>query len=303
MARRSMWRCCAAAVLILVTAGLAACGEDDTEPAQTGDVPDTSEVEAPPEPAALDVTGADFSFDLGGTTQVDAGVYEVTLENRGKEEHQATLVRLNDGVELSELAAAGQADPTGVEPLALFRGFGGPNGVAPGASATTTVALEPGNYQVLCLIPSPSDDVPHYQKGMLAPLTVAEADGAATELPEADGELTGIDFGFEVPDDFDGSGTFLFNNEGDQAHELTAYSVDDGTTVDDVLGFLGGDARAGPPPITPAGGVALLDQGASSNVEFDLDAGTYAFICFLPDVEAQGQPHFSKGMIEIVEIE
>jgi hypothetical protein len=52
---------------------LVACGDDDTKPAQTGDVPSTdapSSTAPPAAPAAIDITGADFSFDLGGTTEV-----------------------------------------------------------------------------------------------------------------------------------------------------------------------------------------------------------------------------------------
>ena len=50
---------------------------------------------------------------------------------------------------------------------------GGPTGVQPGTSRSTTGNLAPGNYVFLCFVQT-ADGVPHLAKGMIAPIEVTE---------------------------------------------------------------------------------------------------------------------------------
>ena len=113
---------CAVASLLFVAA---ACGDDsdDGSAATTGGgaattaaagttaaAPETTAAAPEAEPAVLDVTMADYSY--AAPTEVPAGLVTVNATNTGTEEHQATIVRLNDGVTLEQaLGAFAGEDP------------------------------------------------------------------------------------------------------------------------------------------------------------------------------------------------
>lgn len=307
MRRRS--RASLLALTAVLFLGVTACGDDADEPAETGTTTTTAAPEeettttaadegAAPELQTIEAIAVDYAYQLDGPPPTLApGLVRIELTNEGTEEHQATLIRLNDGVTLDEFAAGAGADDTGVTAFGLFEGYGGPNAAAPGGgTASSTQALVAGNYLMICFIPSPSDGVPHAVKGMLLPFTV-EGDDADASLPDNDvaGEIELDEFGFAGTDDFSGQGTFTVTNNGEQQHEATFYALADGATLDDALAFFGGES-SGPPPVTPAGGLAAIAPGLDANVELDLPPGEYALICFLPDTAGDGAPHFTKGM-------
>ncbi|MFL5688179.1 MAG: hypothetical protein ACJ77I_04255, partial [Chloroflexota bacterium] len=143
--------------------------------------------------ATLAVTGKEYAFDLPAS--VPAGVTAITLNNAGKEEHQAQLVKINAGKSMADLLTALQnPDPTAA--LSLVTLAGGPNAVPPGASGTSTVALEPGSYAFVCFISAP-DGTPHVAKGMIAPREVTGT-ATTTQLPAGDASLTLKDVSFDL---------------------------------------------------------------------------------------------------------
>jgi hypothetical protein len=313
--RMTKQRCMA--LLAIGTLVLGACGDDD-EPttAATTDAPATTAAEETTTTAAeettttaaeevavteLDITAADFSY-AGAPTTLEAGLVRVSLTNEGAEEHQATIVRLHDGVALDDFAAAGSSDPTGVAALALVDAYAGPNSAPPGGTVASVQNLTPGDYVMLCLIPSPSDGVPHFAKGMIAPFAVT-GEPVEAELDAADiaGAIGLDEFAFALPQEF--SGTFAVTNDGEQVHEAAIYSIAEGSTIDDVVGFLSDPASAtGPPPFEPVGGIAAMSPGETVYTELDLAPGSYAFLCFLPDTASDGAPHFIEGMAQQVDI-
>lgn len=309
------WKRTTAVATSLVLA-LAACGDDGGDASETGSPPTTEAAvegttttasgEAPAEPTELAVTAADYSYDVGGPPPtVPAGLVRITLTNEGTEEHQATLVRLNDGVTPEQFGDAAASDPSGQAALALVDPYGGPNGAAPGGTSTATQNLVAGDYLMLCFIPSPSDGVPHAAKGMVMPVTV-EGDDVEAALPadELAGEIGLTEFSFDVPDGFDGQGTFEITNNGQQDHEVVMYLLSDGATLEDALAALAGEGPPGPPPITPAAGIAPMAGGDTVNayVELALEPGEYAFLCFLPDTSGSGAPHFTMGMAQQITV-
>ena len=294
-------------ILRVVAAGFllfaVACGDSGGDVAETGttvpseepDTTTTSPVVPTAAPTEIDLTGRDFAYDSTGPISVPAGALTVKLENTGAEEHQATIVRLNDGVTLEQFGAAGPAA------LSLVTGYGGPNSVGPGDSGTASTLVDEGSYLFVCFIPSPSDDVSHAAKGMVLPFEVTATDAVSADVV-GDETIRLLDFTFELPDDFSGQGTFSVDNAGPQPHEAAIYALEDGKTVDDVTAFLGGQAAPGPPPFSSAGGIALVGVGQTATLDLDLAAGSYVFICFIPDATS-GAPHFVEGMIQQVEIE
>jgi uncharacterized cupredoxin-like copper-binding protein len=286
---------------MLVVAALGACAADQGT-ATTGNPPDESSSASSSSQsssssgeasAEIKLTGVEFKYNGGGsTTPVKAGKVKVTLTNGGIEPHQATIVRLNDGVDLAAFSAASDAASS----FRLVTTYGGPNAVAPGQVVSTTQVLDkPGTYLFVCFIPS-ADGVPHAAKGMVTPFAVT---GSATDTVTAPTTITAADFDYKVPGSLT-SGTIALKNEGTQPHELVSYKLADGKTAADVLAYA--RTPSGPPPFSAAGGIAALTPGSSASTDLTLTAGKYVFICFIPDLAGDGAPHFTKGMVTTVTV-
>ena len=76
----------------------------------------------------------------------------------------------------------------------------------------------------------------------------------------------------------------------------------EGATIEEVKKFF--ETEKGKPPVDFESGFgsSVLDPGVSQVVEAELKAGTYAFVCFLPDREG-GPPHFQRGMVSEIEVQ
>lgn len=289
---------------LLVGSALSACSKDDTSPpassgvptTTTTEAPDTKTTEAPVEATVvtLDATEYAYTFASGGPT-VPAGPVTVELDNKGSEEHQATIIKLKDGKTFDDLVALGN-DPSKL--ATVVDGFGGPNAVEGGHAGVTTQNLEAGSYYFACFIPA-ADGVAHVAKGMLAPFTV---EGEATgEVARSDKEIVLKEYAFGFGEDAQvESGSYTITNKGTQPHEAAIYAPADGKTTQDIRDYFASPTPpAGPPPFTPAGGIAAESVGEFTNTE--LVPGEYVFVCFLPDT-SDGAPHFVHGMIQTVSV-
>src|SRR5947209_6099915 len=74
--------------------------------------------------ADLTVGAREYGFDVSAQG-VRAGVGSVLVENRGREPHQAQLVRLRRGADLPDVQAAVRQDPTGTAVFGLGAAAGG----------------------------------------------------------------------------------------------------------------------------------------------------------------------------------
>ncbi len=115
------------------------------------------------------MTLQDFAF--VGLDTLTAGPHSVTVTNSGPQPHEATIVKLADGVEVADLPAmfASTEPPTGAPP---FTSAGGVAGIDVGATVLIDVDLEAGNYAFLCFVPDPATGAPHAALGMIGALTV-----------------------------------------------------------------------------------------------------------------------------------
>lgn len=251
-----------------------------------------------PSPSAGGVTellieASDFAF--SAPAEIPAGTTRIVVNNTGQEEHQAQVARINDGSTFEDLAAALQQPDPGAA-LALLTLAGGPTGVVPGATEATTSNLGPGTYAFLCFVESP-DGVPHLAKGMIGQIAVT---GTASDapLPAGDAEVTLQDFAFVGLSNLSaGQHTVTVTNDGPQVHEATLVKLNEGTTVEQVMGFFTStEPPSGPPPWTSAGGIAGIADGSTATMDIEVEAGNYAFICFIPD-QASGKPHAALGMV------
>lgn len=304
--RRPIWS--ASALVAALAIALVACSSTPTASTAPSVVPPSASAPASVEPSVepsaepsvtaaavqdLAVTGKEFAFELPAS--IPAGPTKVTLTNAGAEEHQAQIAKIADGKTFADLTAALQG-PDESAALALVALNGGPTGVLPGASGSTTVDLTPGQYAFLCFVAGP-DGVPHLAKGMIAPMEVTEPASSAA-VPAGDSEVTLQDFAFVGLDTLSaGAHTISVTNDGPQPHEATIVKLADGVTAQQLLtAFVSGEAPAGPPPFTSAGGIAGISAGSTATMDVDLPAGNYAFVCFVPD-PATGKAHAELGMV------
>lgn len=271
----------AAALLVFGGAG---CGDDDDDTTTAGDTPAKGATQ-------LDVTATDYSFAVPATFQ--GGVVEMNYKNDGKEPHFAAFAKPADGKSIADVkaffSAPPAAGPSGPPP---FIEWAGAATADPGGTGKLSFELPAGSYALFCAIPSP-DGVSHAAKGMVAEVTVTEANDA--ELPESVGTITGADFSLVgLPELEEGTNVVGFRNEGKQLHEINLIELTPGKTMDDFVAWA--KEESGPPPSKFHSGVAVK-PGEEGTAEFDLKKGsTYAFMCAIPDVLSDFTPHVAKGM-------
>ena len=253
-----------------------------------------------PEAATITVSMDDFTIDSPAV--VPAGLVEVHGLNDGDETHQAVFAELPDGVTANEyIATFLQAPGATLDATDLP---GGLQFVRPGHGQNVMVQLEPGRYLLWCGLPGPGAGELHLTHGMWTEVTV---EGTASDAPilnaiPSAGTIELINWAFVAPDTLRAGETYTVVNAGTQVHEIGMASLADGATRDDVLAFLSGRAPAGaPPPFTDLSGTGLLSPGTRQTLPIDVPPGRYVLVCYLPDPD-DGQQHFMKGMIHVVDV-
>ena len=242
---------------------------------------------APVKPNLVRIKAHDFAYSLPDS--MPAGLTTVEMTNDGKELHHAVFFRLEEGKRLADLLQAMQAhqEPKWAVPV------GGPNGPAPGRTASATLNLRPGRYAVICVIPS-ADGMPHVMKGMSKEVMVTGKGTAKAEMPKADVNLTlkDYDFVFDRPLRA-GRQVVQVTVAPGQPHEIVVLKLAPGKTWQDFAQW--GEKPAGPPPAELVGGIAPLVGEHPAQFTLDLTPGEYGLICFIPDGK-DGKPHFLHGM-------
>ncbi len=280
--------------LLPLVALLAACAPKDAS--KNAAASDSAKVVAAVVPHQMTIVATDYRFDA--PDEVPAGMVTVHLVDNGAEIHHVAFVKLNDGKTIADVAQA-MKTPGPMPSWAVDHG--GVNAPHPGGGmATTTQTLEPGNYALICFIPS-ADGVPHFAKGMVRPLTVTAATGADAPAPTADIVMTLNDYTFTLSKPITaGKHTIRIENAASQSHEVELARLAPGKKAIDLAEY--GEKPNGPPPGEPLGGVPAIAKGNSAYVTADFTPGEYALICFLPDPK-DGKPHFTHGMIQQVHVE
>ncbi len=144
---------------LVLAFGVAACGDDDDEPASDSSAAteETSTSEDAASAEEVTVTADEYSFDLSATPTADTK--SVTFDNQGKEFHVLIFARINEGFTVDE-AIELEGEKGSAEIVAEAEG-------PPGESTTLEIKkpIEPGAYAMLCPIGGPEG--PHYKLGQL----------------------------------------------------------------------------------------------------------------------------------------
>jgi len=121
-----------------------------------------------------------------------------------------------------------------------------------------------------------------------------EANTATIGASEFEFTVSGADF-------TSGTNEITLENTGQQEHHVQLLKLADGHGVDELVAALADPTAGFPEWMTADGGVGVVGPGASAVVTQDLEAGTYALLCFVED-PADGAPHFAKGMAAEIDV-
>ena len=149
---------------------------------------------------------------------------------------------------------------------------------------------------------------------VIASLTVTESDDQGGELPETDGTITAVDYGFEV--DVQAGDSFTFRNDSSQQfHHAIVFNfgtIDRATVEENLPAFIEGGEEQAPPPAfedldfenLEAGHSGVFGPGGAGTAIGTFQSGnTYAAICFIQD-RTGGAPHaIAYDMYEVFEVE
>ncbi len=249
-------------------------------------------------------------------TQLEAGRYHVILENTSEVDIDLEFYQLPDGVTIDDLTAAFEAaeGPMFIPPDFFFDMVfnGGPSSY-PGETGEVVLDLTPGEWVVNLYTYDPETD-----EDSNIP-TVVTVTGEMTEMVDLEGavEIGMAEMYFELPETIE-AGPQIWNvvNNGQQVHHVVLSRIPDGTTEEQVLELAGSFFA---PPATPEAGATpvepslafedvedvfytlLFSEGQENWYEIDVQPGTYAMICFMPD--PSGTPHVMLGMVEVFAVD
>lgn len=241
----------------------------------------------------LVVVATDFQFQA--PSQVDAGLVNIRLFNRGKELHHVLVIKVDRMDRLSQIADELRANKymtSWMHPL------GGPESVGPGGVSSASMVLEPGRYVLACIVASPTTHRQHFMDGMLRELSVVKPPGpeVLTALPSAELSLSLNEWSFTLTGVlYAGRRTIRVVNNGAVEHHLSIVRLIGGATALQAAHWL--ENPKGEPPFEAVGGTTGLGPKAAVNVTVDLMPGEYAFLCTLYNPLSK-KTHSAMGMVK-----
>lgn len=296
---------------------MAACGgDDDTDGTAAG----AGTTGAGGEASSLTVETLDYAFQ-SVPAEIPAGLVEITLDNSGEVTHEFGLAEIGDATVdqfIADYPAVIEGGP--------FPEYVGavvvPAEAEPGATLTATFTVTEGNYVVFCSLTGDAAGTPaegeeeaegplHLTLGMAQPLVVGPGDAAAA-LPEAQGTITAVDYGFDAAIEAEDS-VINFVNDGPNEDHSAAISVfPPGTSAQDAQGAIvtllqeEGTPPEGTPLAEEIGFSGIASAGLG--IQFEVPGGfqpetVYVIFCFVSD-RAGGPPHaVANDMYWVFEVE
>ena len=316
------------ALSALLALGLAACGDDDDDAADT----ETESGQDAEGADSIQIEYLDYAYAVSGPL-TSGGTIE--FKNSGKEMHMAALGRLKAGKTLEDVKTlleeeeggeeGGEDSPTveettttadgdegggeeGEDPFAeLMDEVGQPgNLMGPGQSIAVTIPdLEPGTYATMCFLQKEGSGEPHFALGMINEFEVVEGD---VEEPTAD--TTYQVAPGEAPDGpatlTAGEHTIKFEATNASELEPAFGRLDPGKTYQDLQNAIDAvfESEDGP----PAGAAESLPGDIVwSGFDFEGDSVIYVTVTFEPgkyillanDTDVEDAPEPPKELLEI----
>lgn len=265
--------------------------------------------DSPTRASTVDIIGTDNgvtdSFIVDTNGDVTAGLVKIRFSNHGTMDHQAQLFRLHDGVTYTKFLADLHSSNPFVAFFADSSAFGGATPVVPGEHQTVWEAMQGGTYAVVCFV-SGSDGIPHFLKGMVAPLTVTgqltpEELAAVHPAGEVAGVINAHDMTYTMPSVIHDGALYRYQDtDAQDIHELNFGRLLPGKTVADAKAWFASLANpggpSGPPPFTVSGGFGAELPGNGGWLRANVEPGNYVAFCLVPD-DQTGLPHAAMGMV------
>ncbi len=288
------------ALLVAPALLLAACGNDG---GQGG-----TQATAPPQPAKVTVTasaaGKQVKFDV--PAQLKPGATQLELVNDIKEPAELQIVQLDGGHTLAEFYPVIESEEPKPIPT-WFHAFGGVGETSPGETRSVVVDLKAGKYAWFSgTAPEQEGAQPQYKRGGEGSFEVT-GDPSGAQLPATPAQITAkelgpTDYQFEASGFKAGTNQITFTNSGAQLHHVIIAKLNKGATIDKVMEFF--STEKGPPPVDFDASeiTAVLDRGGKQVETVELQSGSYALMCFIPDREGS-PPHAIKAkMVQEVKV-
>ena len=284
-----------AGVIILFMASCTQSNEHSDSPASESLEMSTAQASMEANQYVAEYAALDFVF--AGPAEIPSGWITFRMPNRGEEHHVMLLLQLPEGVSYAEYYAATQQRSENGETPEWWGEWvimGGPAALGPGLTGETTVKLDPGEYAMICPVPS-ADGTPHSALGMMRPLTVTEEKSGAPE-PEADITLTLRSLEFEL-DKFITPGRHTiavrFENQPEgKPHDVHVARLSPDQTLEDFAASMQGDIEFG--DFYFIGGAEDMPEGYTAYFTADFEPGRYAFWC---------HGHSADGMVQEFTVE
>jgi hypothetical protein len=271
-------------------------------PPHPGGMPDSRSSPAPRSPARagaadpgneLVVIATDFKFQA--PDQVEAGLVNIRLFNRGREMHHVLVIKVDRLDRISRIAEE-LKNTDEVEPW--MHSLGGPESVGPGGVSSASMILEPGRYVLACVVASPTSHRMHFMDGMLKELAVVKplSATAPAKLPAAELSLKLSEWSFTISGAVHaGRRTFRVENAGKLEHHAWIVRLQPGVSALQAVRWA--DHPTGAAPFEPVGGTTGLEAKRSVNVTVDLMPGEYVIICSLYNPLSK-KTHSAMGMVK-----
>ena len=298
--------------IVAAIALMGACGRDGDTPsdaAPTSTVAVTVATDGSGDAASLptpvqelEIDATEYTFDISPDPSggLKPGWTLLNFHNVGVEAHQVMFARLKDGVDMSELAAAGANDSSGSGAIEFVDMVGGVSYIGPDQDTTALVNLTEGTVMAMCYVPD-ANGVAHALMGMTTLLNVsAPSDDAVPSEPEPSGEevvgtIELTEDGYQVPDDLR-AGWYHIENNDSALHELSLLRLG-GSIDDDQVGVLVEDLAGNETPqveLEAVGGMGAISAGFDGYLSLDLAPGDYLAVDFMPD-PGEPRPHLLDG--------
>jgi hypothetical protein len=228
---------------------------------------------------------------VSAPAEVPSGVVTFVVEDARSEitDLEPVFLRLRPGKTREDLEAAHVSeDPFVFFETAEFLG---------GSFGKMSLDLQAGEHFIM--FAGPTDELP-----APAPFMVTDAAGALPQ-PTAAVQVELVDFNFVLPDTVPaGPQLWQITNRGEQWHHMIIMQLHEGATLEQFLAWGAEEMPAGPPPADFINSWSPIDPGLTGWAEFDLAAGEYMVICFLPDFSGQPpMPHFAHGMVRTLTVQ
>lgn len=283
-------------VFLVLMLGLSACASSQsqaTAPAQPTSPPPATSVPQIPE-ISIQIDSKGFKVDK----QVPGGIVKISIQNTDQVSHTTSLWRIRQGktqadvLHMNEMVKQNPDAFLGVFEIGSWIHNANVESLPPGATYSFYADLKTGEFFVM------QDENPDLITFFSAPTIVG------TVEPSTNLKLDMLDFAYTMPDTVSaGKQLWQIANNGKQWH-LAAIATHNPNLPPEAILSAFGDANSPPPadaPVKVIGGMPPMSENERIWMEFDLAAGTYDFVCPLPDVSAiaqGGEPvsHLLKGM-------